>query len=294
MTAVLPPVPYFGGKITAAPRIVGLLPPHQHYVEPYAGSLAVLLAKPRSQMETVNDLDGALVTFWRVLREQPAELARVCALTPHSRAEYTAVLDMLGENADSDLETARRVFVQLTQGRAGTRQRSGWRHYVDPAGSGSGMPDYLDAYVRRITAAAERLAGVTLECRPALDLIERYGREADVLLYVDPPYLGSTRNARGRRRGDHWGHYLHDMPGEDDHRALADALTAAAAAVVLSGYASPLYDELYAGWHRVEFAAFTGQGAHAGVGRSAFNRTEVLWSNRPLDRAGQLPFGEPA
>lgn len=289
MTAVLPPVPYFGGKITAAPRIVALLPPHRHYVEPYAGSLAVLLAKPRSRMETVNDLDSALVTFWRVLRERPADLARVCALTPHARVEQEAAYELTGL---SELETARRIFVQLAQGRAATRHRAGWRHYVDPAGSYQGMPDYLDAYVRRITAAAERLAGVTLECRPALELIERYGRAGEVLLYVDPPYLGSTRNARGRRRGEHWGRYLHDMPGDDEHRALAEVLTGAASAVVLSGYPSSLYDELYDGWYRAEFGSFTGH--CAGPGGKQENRTEVLWSNRPFDRADQLPFEESA
>lgn len=56
-----PPIPYFGSKGRLASRIVGMLPQHGHYVEPYAGSLAVLLAKPRSRMETVNDLDGDLM-----------------------------------------------------------------------------------------------------------------------------------------------------------------------------------------------------------------------------------------
>jgi DNA adenine methylase len=284
-------VPYFGGKITLGPRIAALLPAHRHYVEPFCGSLAVLLAKGRSPMETVNDLDGDLVTFWRILRERQADLAQVCALTPHSRAEYVGVLDDMdswraGAGAEpDDLETARRVFVQLTQGRAGTRRRSGWRHYVDPVGSGSSMPDYLDGYVGRVLAAAERLAGVSLECRPALDLIERYGRERDVLLYVDPPYLGSTRNARGRRRGEHWGHYLHDMPSEAAHAEMGRALAACSSAVVVSGYASDLYDkDIFAGWDRLEFQSSTGQGSHAEPGRSAMNRTEVLWSNRPLGR----------
>lgn len=278
---VVPPVPYFGGKITAAPRIVGLLPPHRHYVEPYAGSLAVLLAKPRSRMETVNDLDGALVTFWRVLRERPAELARVCALTPHSRAEQQAAYEISGL---PELEVARRVFVQLTQGRAGTRRRTGWRHYVDPAGSPScSMPDYLDGYLGRVHAAAERLAGVSLECRPALELIERYGRvEEQLLFYVDPPYLGSSRSKSGDG-------YLHEMRDEDRHRELAAALRGCTAAVVLSGYPSDLYDaELYPDWHRLEFGASTGQGG------TWANRTEVLWSNRPLRRTEQLTLGDPA
>jgi DNA adenine methylase len=265
---VTPPMPYYGGKITAATHIVSLLPGHEHYVEPYGGSLAVLLAKSRSAMETVNDLDGDLMTFWRVLRERPADLTRVCALTPHARAEHQAAYD----RADcDDLELARRVWVQLTQGRAGLRKRTGWRHYVDPAGSSIGMPDYLDGYVRRMLPAAERLAGVSLESRPALDLIAKYGKEPGVLLYVDPPYLGSTRS------GSSWNGYQVEMRGDDDHAELAEALRACRAGVVLSGYPSPLYDEqLYPDWDRVTFGASTGQ---SGVWA---NRTEVLRSNRPL------------
>lgn len=262
-----PPVCYFGGKTTLAPRIAALLPPHGHYVEPYAGGLSVLLAKRPSAMETVNDLDGAVVTFWRVLRDRPAELARVCALTPHSRAEYDAVVEEM--EVPDELETARRVFVRLTQGRTGQLVRTGWRHYVDPGGSSASMPAYLAGYVARLAPAAERIAGVSLECRPALEVVERYGRSADVLLYVDPPYLGSTRGGGNA--------YRHEMRGESDHRGLAAALTRCAAAVVLSGYASDLYDlDLYAGWHRHAMPAGTGQG---GVWA---NRTEVLWSNRPF------------
>ncbi|MEU7980540.1 DNA adenine methylase [Micromonospora sp. NPDC049081] len=261
-----PPIPYFGGKITTGPAIAALLPTYDHYVEPYCGSLAVLLAKAPSRHETVNDLDGDLMTFWRVLRDQPDDLARVCALTPHSRAEYAAAY----EPADADLERARRIWVQLSQSRAGQRTRTGWRHFVNPLGSNSGMPRYLAGYVDRIGPAAERLRDVSLECLPALDLIAKYGADERVLLYVDPPYLASTRQAGG-------GGYVHEMKTEADHRDLADALHACKAAVVLSGYASDLYDrELYPGWARHTIAASTGQGG------TWANRTEVLWSNRPL------------
>lgn len=111
---------------------------------------------------------------------------------------------------------------------------------------------------------------------PALDLITKYGAEPGVLLYVDPPYLGSTRSRS-------YDGYPHEMRAEVDHRDLAEALHAARAAVVLSGYPSDLYDrELYAGWDRITMVAGTGQGDGWG------NRTEVLWSNRPLGAHSQL------
>lgn len=269
-----PPIPYFGGKMTIGPAIAALLPSHDHYVEPYCGSLAVLLAKPPSPHETVNDLDGALMTFWRVLRDRPGDLARVCALTPHARAAYQEAVRL---DAEDDLELARQIFVKLTQDRSGRLMRTGWRHYVNPAGSGHGMPDYIAGYVDRMAPAAERLQHVSLECQPALDVVAKYGTEPDVLLYVDPPYLGSTRANDNA--------YRHEMRSEADHRELAEALHAAQAAVVISGYPSDLYDrELYPGWDRHTFRSGTGQGDGWG------NRTEVIRSNRQLGTQLTLDF----
>ncbi|MFF2009150.1 DNA adenine methylase [Streptomyces sp. NPDC058195] len=266
------PVPYFGAKGRTAPWIVSVLPPHQHYVEPYCGGLSVLLAKSPSPMETVNDLDGELMTFWRVLRDRPADLIRACALTPHSRDELAAA----HEPAADELELARRIWCRLAQGRSGTLRNTGWRHYVDPAGSATSMPGYTAAYVDRLAAAAERLRRISLESLPALDLITKYGQQEDVLLYVDPPYLGTTRP---------WSNYRIEMKDEASHRELAAALHDCKAAVVLSGYASPLYNELYDGWHRADEQTMTGNAT------TAKGRTEVLWSNRVL--AGRLSlFGD--
>lgn len=265
-----PPIPYFGGKQMLANRIVDQFPAHSHYVEPFAGSLAVLLAKPQSKMETVNDLDGELVNFWRVLRDRTNDLLQVCSLTPHSRAEHAGAYDL--DHGD-EVERARRVWVQLTQGRGGTRRRTGWRNYEDPTGSTVSMPGYLRGYIDRMPPTATRLLDVSLECRPAVEMIRAYGEHDDVLIYADPPYLGSTRTSR---------QYVVEMSHRDEHEELAKALADCRAAVVLSGYSSPLYEDLYAGWHRVELDAFTGQAGNSG------NRTEVLWINRMPE--GQLDF----
>lgn len=269
VAAVQPPFAYFGGKSILATRIVDLLPAHEHYAEVFCGGSSVLLAKAPSTMETVNDLDGRLMTFWRMLRDRPDDLERVCALTPHSRAEYQRCLDVAADPAD-ELETARRVWVRLSQGRGGTQRRTGWRNYIAPRGSSIGMPGYLKAYRERMAATAERLAHVSLESRPALELIDQYGSVANgMVLYVDPPYLGSARSGRN---------YLVEMSSATEHRALAEALHAAKATVLLSGYDSPLYDELYDAWYRVSFAATT-NGSPTGERE---RRTEVVWSNRPL------------
>lgn len=257
-----PPLAYYGAKVTIAPQIAALLPAHEHYVELYAGSLAVLLAKEPSRMETVNDLNRELLAFWRMLRDRPAELERVCALTPHSRAEHDVAYEPAPEG--DDIEAARRVWIRLTQGRSnGLQRRVGWRHRVS---AGHPLPSYLRGYVERFGPAAARLAHVSLECMPALDLITKYGSDADVVLYADPPYVRETRNST---------HYRHEMT-DAEHRDLADALSACRASVVLSGYSGSLYDQLYDGWHTHEIAVTNTQGGAAAL------RTEVLWSNRPF------------
>lgn len=275
---MMPPVGYFGAKARIAPRIAALLPAHGHYVEPFAGSLSVLLAKEPSHMETVNDLDGDLMTFWRVLRDRPADLEAACALTPHSRAEHQAAY----APAADELERARRVWVLLTQGRTRIMRSTGWRHHADPAGSDLSMPGYLRGYVARIAPAAERLARVSLECRPALEVIAAYGRHPGTLIYADPPYPASTRPNSATT-------YRHEMNGDAEHVTLARALQACRGPVVISGYPCPLYEELYTGWHRHEIRAYSGYGTASKA------RTEVLWSNRTLGFPGELPlFGEEA
>ncbi len=252
-----PPFPYFGGKQTIADDLVALFPRHDGYIEPYAGGLAVLLAKPIERMEVVNDINEDLVTFWRVLREQTDELVEVCNATPHSYAEIR--LSWVREGLD-DLERARRVWVLLTQGRSSNWKKTGWRFYLNPNGTSSSMGQYIRSYKARLVPAAERLMNVSLECRPALDVIADYGQHEANLLYVDPPYLGSTRNSVG---------YADEMTSEDDHLALLAALRETKARVLLSGYDSELYDDGLPGWTKHNIGSRT-QGA---------DRSEAVWMN---------------
>lgn len=257
-----PPLPYFGGKQRIADQIVALLPEHMHYVEPFAGGLSVFLAKPPSKIETLNDLDRDIMTFWRILRERPGDLMTAATLTPHSRAELAYARRR--DDSPDDLETARRVWVELTQGRASKGGSSGWRFCRD----GTSMPfaGYLAGYVRRMPAAAARLADVSLECRPALDVIREYGCHESTLLYVDPPYLGSTRGSVG---------YRHEMTGDAEHAELLAKLRECRARVALSGYASDLYADALSDWHSTRIAASTSQMAD----RAKSGRVEIVWTN---------------
>lgn len=271
-----PPFAYFGGKSTMARAIANLLPPHRNYLEPFAGSLAVLFAKRPTVNEIVNDVDGDIVTFFRVLRDRPEDLERACALTPYARDEYYAS----AEPATDDLERARRFWCRVNQsflktGATGT----GWSVTVARTQS---PPSSVLARIGRFRDCAARLMGVSIENCDAVELIAR--ATDDTAIYADPPYLAETRSSRSRSGGD----YQHDMLREDDHRRLAEVLTATPAAVIVSGYPSALYTDLYAGWYRLEIPT---RAASSNANRSDRGaRTEVLWSNRPL--AVQLVFAD--
>lgn len=279
-----PPFPYYGAKGRLAPWIVGLMPrEHRVYVEPFAGSAAVLFARPRpAAHEVLNDLDGNVVTFFRVLRDREQELVRALSLTPYSREEYRAA-DLDASPDIDDLERARRFFVRTTQSYnacgAAAGKRASWSNGMR---RGSSQATTVADVVDRLYAAASRLRKVVIENRPAAEIVALYDAP-DVVLYCDPPYLDSTRSGlRAHKRGD----YAHDTNSEPEHRELAASLHACRSAVLLSGYPSPLYDELYGDWDRVEVAVqrpTTNRRGSTGIAGQ-----EVVWSNRPLSRQTAL------
>ncbi|MEM7342482.1 MAG: DNA adenine methylase [Actinomycetota bacterium] len=263
------PFTYLGGKIRLAPKIVSLLPPHRIYIEPFFGSGAVLFAKAPAPVEIVNDANGDLVTFFRVLRDRPADLERACALSPHARDEFNHAKATTDESGD-EVERARRFWVRVNQSFAKTAHRTtGWS--ISSARNQS-IPASIRTRLGRFADCAERLARVSIDNTDATTVIERHA-SPDTVIYADPPYLGTTRNLRGRH-----GDYAVDMPKPAEHEHLAHALNTTSARVVLSGYPSPLYDHLYRGWNRIEIPTRVHTGnATAGTTRQA--RTEVLWTN---------------
>lgn len=274
-----PPFAYYGGKMGMADRIVELMPAHRTYIEPFFGSGAVFFAKPPAACEIINDLDGGVVTFFKMLRERTEDLELVCRLTPHARAEYEAA--ELGEDLD-ELERARRFWVRVNQSFAKTAGRqTGWS--VTTARSQS-VPMSIQNRIERFEACARRLRGVSIECCDAAGLVERLAT-ADAFVYADPPYLAETRRGRDRQRPSD---YLHDMGTEDEHRRLAEVLRATPATVILSGYPSPLYDELYGDWWRLDLPVMVHSSNSVTAARG--QRTEVLWSNRELD-TGMFAMG---
>lgn len=164
-------------------QIAGLLPRHTHYVQPLSGTLEVLLHKPCSPLETVNDVDRELLTFWKVLRDRPADLARACTLTPHSRVDFTAAVSGSRALGDVDeVEVARRVWLRLNHSQVGTaRMRPQWQS----ASAHRKMASGLGAAVDQMADAAARIKSVSLESAHPVELIGAIERQLGVCIYLD-------------------------------------------------------------------------------------------------------------
>ncbi|HEY3379729.1 MAG TPA: DNA adenine methylase [Armatimonadota bacterium] len=269
-----PVLRYHGGKWKIAPWVIAHFPPHRIYVEPYGGAASVLMQKPRTYSEVYNELDGEVVNVFRVLRseETAKQLERLLFTTPFSREEFAEAY----YPTDDAIERARRTIIKSFMGFGsnalhekkprGMRTRASvWRaptgFRANSSRSGSTPAHDWQYYPVEIQTFVERLRGVVIEQRSALDIIRQHDRQ-DTLFYCDPPYVLSTRT-------DDIPDYRHEM-SDDDHRALAERLHAVQGMVILSGYPSALYEELYGAWHQVHRKA---------MADGARERQEVLWIN---------------
>lgn len=270
---------WYGGKYSHLGWLLPLLPPATHYCEPFGGSAAVLLNRPPAPVETYNDLDSEVVNFFRVLRDQQDDLIRAIGLTPFAREELRVATQEDPENL-SDLERARRFFVRARQVRTGLAQTASegrWAHCLltSRAGMGGAVSRWLGS-VEGLSEIVQRLLRVQIENASALKVIRRYD-SPETLFYCDPPYVHGTR-------GDAKA-YGFEMT-DPEHEELARLLLRVRGKVAISGYASSLYEDLYAGWTRVEAPT---RMIHSSKGE----RTEVPWVNYELPAGAQRQVGEP-
>lgn len=248
--------------------IISYFPEHHSYLEPFAGSLAVLLNKPRSNIETVNDLDGNVVNLFEWIKKDPERLAHEIYYTPYARQVYDEAFAAVPEDS---FEKAVNFYICLNMGH-GFRtngEKVGWKNDVQGRERAYAASDWCNL-PEKIMQAAERLRGVQIENRPAVELIKRF-KHKKVLVYADPPYVLSTRNKR---------QYRYEMENQEQEEFL-DVSLKHEGPMLISGYDNPMYADALKNWYRVETTAYT---------QLQTKKTEVLWMNfRP---AGQYSIDD--
>jgi Site-specific DNA methylase len=245
---------YPGAKWRIADWVIGHMPEHHSYVEPYFGSGAVFFRKLTSRIETINDLDENVINLFRCVRENLDRLAALVAATPYSRAEYDAAFT---EDDSDGYEQARRFLVRNWQGHGfRTNGYVGWKNDVQGREAAYAvrnwyrLPDW-------ILSVVDRLKKAQIECRPAVEVIERFNYPS-VLIYADPPYVLSTRTRKN---------YQHEMT-DGDHIELLSVLLRHKGPAMVSGYDNELYNDMLVDWSKHQIGT---------TGQNGVHRVETLW-----------------
>lgn len=253
-------IKYPGAKWGVAPWVISHFPEHRSYLEPFFGSGAVLFTKSRSAIETVNDIDGDVVNLFDWIRKDPARLAHAIRFTPYARDEYDRAWAAQYTETDN-FRRAVNFYIRMMMGHGfrTTGEKVGWKNDVQGREAAYAAKCWAKT-PEVIIQAAERLRGVQIENRPAVELIRRFNYQ-NVLIYADPPYMLGTRQNRKQ--------YRHEMT-DDDHMELLEAIKAHRGPAIISGYDSDLYNRELKGWYKDGRTSFT---------QTASKRREILWMN---------------
>ena len=257
------PVKWHGGKHYLCHKIIDLFPPHNTYVEPFGGGASVLLNKQPSPVEVYNDLDHSITRLFRVIRDDPDRFQKLLAMTPYSEVEFAVDLP----ETNDETELARRDFVRWRMSLGGRGKAFSYTKHRVRRGMADVVSGYLSIIDDILPLIVERLRSVQFTERSAPDVI-RIWDSPETLFYCDPPYVHSTRN---KRTLDAYGVEM----SEADHRELANVLRKATGRIILSGYPSPLYDELYEDWTHLDSDVAN----HASGTTTKSRMTERLWCN---------------
>ena len=211
------------GKYYLASWILKYLPPDSEtrtYLEPFAGGISVLLNKPPSHSEAINDLDLGIVQIFRALRDESGSFIGRLKRTKYCQKTFDRV--KAADKYKDYMDHAVRELVCRRLSRGGLKQtfapegENAWHTILDE------MPKI-----------AARLSKINIFNKSAVEVIKAFDDE-DFLCYCDPPDSMDSQ-----------GEYSMDI---DDHIALAEALNSYRGKVIVTAPICKLYRRLYGEW----------------------------------------------
>jgi DNA adenine methylase len=255
-----PPLTYYGGKQKLAKQIISMIPEHRLYCEPFFGGGAVFFAKPQSEVEVINDTNGELINFYRVIKNQFQKLRKEILSTLHSKKlHYFAEIVFCFPDFFSEVKRAWAVWTLANQSFASMLGGT-WRCDLQRNSTSKRLnnkkENFSDVYTKRLELAQ-------IECREAIEVI-RIWDSPDAFFYCDPPYFNS-----------HMGHYKGYT--KQDFENLLKALSGIKGKFLLSSYPSDLLEQ-----YTKEYKWFTrkieGLPVSVSLGKQK-RKTEVLTGN---------------
>ena len=215
------PITYYGGKQTLLKYLLPLIPQHTLYCEPFFGGGAVFFAKPKSDVEVINDINGEVINFFKVIKTKFPELQKEIQSTLHSRELYKKAMEIYNNPKNySDVKRAWALWTATNQGFAG--MIGSWGFGKDDSKEAA-LANKRDAFTK---AYENRLTRVQVENNSAIKVINRCD-DKETFIYADPPYIGSDQ-----------GHYK--GYSENDYRELLNALSKVKGKFLLSSYPSKI------------------------------------------------------
>jgi DNA adenine methylase len=246
-TAIRSPFRWVGGKSRLRKKIIALLPLHECYVEVFGGAAWVLFGKSPCRVEVLNDIDGDVVNFFRVVKEKPEEFLESFEWTIVSRNIFQTLREQPPDHL-SDLQRAHRFYYLTMAGWGGEFSSPRFQTSVSDGGHGNRLIGALKTLPQRIMPVYQRLQTVIIEDLDWRACLARYDKgyeEKRVVMYLDPPYPQNNCN------------YQHNMRQWKEHEELARALRSLRSRFVLTSYNLPEIRAIYDGFFitEVDFAA---------------------------------------
>lgn len=179
-----PMVQWVGGKRRLAPHILPLFPDHSCYVEPFCGAAALFFLKEPVKAEVLNDINGDLVTLYRVVQHHLEEFVRHFKWALSSREMYKW-LQITPPETLTDIQRAARFFYLQKNGFGGKVQGQTFGTTTTHRGGLN-----LMRLEEQLSAVHLRLHQVFIEHLEWSACVARYDRPHS-LFYLDPPYWGT-------------------------------------------------------------------------------------------------------
>lgn len=238
------PIKWAGGKSRLRKQIIALIPEHTCYLEPFAGAAWVLFGKDPSPVEILNDIDGELINFFRVVKNQPEAFIQSFDLELVSREKFNLLAETDTKQLN-EVERAHRFYYLIMAGWGGELNYPRFQTSITDGGHGNRLIGAIKTLRQRIEPVHQRLSTVIIENLDWKACIQRYDREG-VVMYIDPPYPGNGVN------------YAHNMRDWNDHYALATVLASTQSKWILSSYDNPEVRELFSPYHIIPVTSASG------------------------------------
>ena len=235
------------------------------YCEPFCAGASVFLNKQPSCEEIISDADPGVIAVFKALRDEPQEFVTRIKRTRYTERAFKMAQNRSEKPFDDYMDRAVNEFVLRRMSRGGLKRAFAWSERKR-----GGKPGDLNAWetmIELLPLISERVKNANILSEDFVKIVKVWD-EDETLFYLDPPYLHSTRS-EGTTNA-----YEYELTVED-HINMLHLANNARGKVIISGYASPLYNRNLKEWTCQKKNVAN----HSSQSKSKERRVECVWMN---------------